>query len=88
MNLEGTFVNGAIRLDGNPLLPEGERVRIEFEDADEFDDLPPPPQNESYEQHLSALLESIEEARTGQTRPARDVMKELAIKYGLTEPLA
>ena len=84
MSLEGTIVNGAIRLDGNPPLPEGVRVRVEFEDVDEFEDVSPPPAEESYDQHLQVLRESIEEARTGQTRPAREVLKELAIKYGLT----
>jgi hypothetical protein len=84
MGLEGTVVNGAIRLDGNPQLPEGARVRVEFENADELDDIPPPPATESYEEHLAILRESIEEARTGQTRPAREVLKELAAKYGLS----
>jgi hypothetical protein len=30
MTLEGTVVNGAIVLDGSPILPEGARVRIEL----------------------------------------------------------
>jgi hypothetical protein len=81
--LSGTVVNGSIRLDGNPLLPDGARVRVEFEDTDACDDLPAEPTGETYEQHLAVLRESIEEARTGQTRPARVVMQELAVKYGL-----
>ena len=83
MSLEGTIVNGAIQLDGNPDLPEGRRVRIEFEDAEEWDEQPLPAQ-ESYEQHLAYLRESIAEARVGRTRPAREVLKELAIKHGLS----
>ncbi len=85
MSLEGTIVNGAIQLDGNPDLPEGRRVRIEFEDAEEWDEQPhPSPVQESYEQHLAYLRESIAEARAGRTRPAREVLKELAIKHGLS----
>ncbi|HXD88107.1 MAG TPA: hypothetical protein VN641_16585 [Urbifossiella sp.] len=76
-------MNGTIRLDGNPSLPDGARVRVELEDADAFDELPAEPMQETYEQHLAILRESIEEARTGQTRPARVVMQELAVKYGL-----
>ena len=81
MSLEGTIVNGLIELDGNPSLPEGWRVRVELEDALELDSQP---STETYEQHLSYLRESILEAKNGLTRPAREVMKELAIKHGLT----
>ena len=33
MSLAGTIVNGSIQLDGNPSLPEGVRVWVDFEAA-------------------------------------------------------
>ena len=86
MTLQGTVVNGAIVLDGSPLLPEGARVRVELTDEDDFHDLSPPPTNETYEQHLAALRESIEDMKAGKGRPAREVLKDIALKYNL--PLA
>lgn len=81
MSLEGTIVNGSIRLDGNPALPEGVRVRVELEDED---DLAPPPSSETYEQHLAILRQSIAETKSGVGGvEARQFLKELAIKYDL-----
>ena len=86
MTLQGTVVNGAIVLDGSPLLPEGARVRVELAEEDDFDDFSLPPATETYEEHLAALRESIEDMKAGKGRPAREVLKDLALRYNL--PLA
>lgn len=78
MMLEGTIVSGHVRLDVPSNLPEGTRVRLVTE-ADE--DLLPP--KESREEFLAGLRESIAESNLATTRPAREALKELAIKHGL-----
>lgn len=86
MAVQGTIVNGHIRLDTPSSLPEGTRVKLEVSEEaplDELDAVPPPPSTESYEEHLARLRESIAEAKAGHTRPAREVLKELALKYDL-----
>ena len=86
MTVEGTVVNGVIVLDGPSRLPEGVKVRVEVvdDDADELDDIPPPPTTETYEEHLAILRQSIEEMKAGVGGvEARQFLKELAIKYGL-----
>ena len=83
MSLAGTIVNGAIRLDGNPPLLEGVRVWVEFEDRDEFDDLPPPA-TETYEQHLAILRQSIAEARAGKRgMPLEEAFARIAAECNL-----
>jgi hypothetical protein len=84
MTLEGTVVNGQIVLDAGTSLPEGARVRIELEPNDELDNLPPPPQTETYEEHLAMLRQSIEEAKAGIGGvEARQFLKDLAMKHNL-----
>lgn len=80
MTLEGTVVNGVIVLDDAARLPDGVRVRVELVDAD---DLAPPAESADREQELAALRESLADARAGHTRPARDVLKEIAARHGL-----
>lgn len=80
MTLEGTVVNGMIVLDDATRLPEGVRVRVELVDAD---DLVPPAESVNREHELAALRESLADARAGRTRPARDVLKEIAARHGL-----
>jgi hypothetical protein len=82
MTLEGTVVNGVIVLDGAPPLPEGARVRVELSVGDP-DDVPPPPSTETHEEHLASLREGIEDAKVGRGRPAREVLKEIALKHNL-----
>lgn len=79
--LEGTVTNGVIVPDGGVQLPEGARVLIELAE-DHGGDFPPP---EPYdrEKELAILRESIEEARAGKGRPAREFLKEIAEKYNL-----
>lgn len=85
MTHAGTVVNGVIVLDGPSRLPEGAKVRVEVmeDDADELDDIPPPPNTETYEEHLAILREAMEETKAGKGRPAREVLKEIALKYNL-----
>jgi hypothetical protein len=82
MTLEGTVVNGVIVLDGNPQLPEGARVRVEL--ADDEDDLRDPGMEPgTREEELAILRQSIEDMKAGRGRPAREVLKEIALKYNL-----
>lgn len=80
MTLEGTVVNGVIVLDDAARLPDGVRVRVELVDAD---DLAPPAEKADRERELAALRQSLADARAGRTRPARDVLKEIAARHGL-----
>jgi hypothetical protein len=80
MTLEGTVVNGVIVLDGGTQLPEGGRVRVELADPD---DLAPPPEPYDRDKELAVLRESLEDARAGQGLPAREFLKELAVKHNL-----
>jgi len=82
MSLLGTVVKGVIVLDGDPPLPEGARVRVSLDDI-ELDDLPLPSTSETHEEHLAALRESIEDMKAGRTRPAREVLKEIAQRHNL-----
>jgi len=82
MAFEGTVLNGVVVLDGGPRLPEGTRVRVDLEMDD--DDIGPPPSEETYEEHLAFLRESIAEAKAGVGGvEARQFLKEIAIKYNL-----
>jgi hypothetical protein len=82
MNLEGTVMNGVVVFDGNPQLPEGTRVRVELADENE---IPRNPALEpgTREEELAALRESIEDMKAGRGRPAREVLKEIALKFKL-----
>ena len=82
MTLEGKVVNGVIVLDGESRLPEGARVRVELSE-DDYDNIPPPPTTETHEEFLASLREGIEDAKAGRGRPAREVLKEIAIKHNL-----
>ena len=82
MSLIGTVVKGVIVLDGNPQIAEGTRVRVVL-DEDELEEPPLPTTTETYEEHLAALRESIEDMKAGRTRPAREVLKEIAKRHSL-----
>ncbi len=62
----GTVVNGVIVPDGSP-PPEGTRFRLVAEDADwdEAWDEMPPPANETREEFLQSLRDSIASAKAG-----------------------
>ena len=81
MALSGTVVNGVIVLDGSAALPEGARVRVELGDEEAANFSQPPA--ETNEVHLDILRESLEEAKAGRTRPARDVLREIALRHNL-----
>lgn len=86
----GTIVNGVVVFDNPAKLPEGSRVRVELdEDAelwDELDDVPPPPETETYEERLEILRRSIAEMEAGLGRPAKEVMDEIAAEFGFRTP--
>jgi hypothetical protein len=80
MVLEGTVVNGSVVIKGGTRLPEGAHLRIELVEA-----LPPDHPMAPYdrETELRILRESVEDMKAGRGRPAREVLKEVAIKYNL-----
>jgi hypothetical protein len=81
MTLQGTVVNGAIVLDGTPALPEGTRVWVELDDTDTPHD--PGMEPGTREAELASLRESIADMKAGRGRPAREMLKEIAVKYNL-----
>ena len=81
MTLEGTVINGLIVLDTGAKLPEGARVRVEL--ADDDDDLAPPPEPYDRENELAILREALEDVKAGRGTPAREFLKELAVKHNL-----
>ena len=85
MTLEGTIRNGVIVPDGDAPLPDGMRVRYELLADDESDeDFGPPPANETREEFLASLRESVADARAGTGGiEARAFLKQLALKHGL-----
>lgn len=52
-------------------------------ECDDLDDIPLPSTTETYEVHLEALRESSEDMKAGRTRPAREVLKEIALRHNL-----
>jgi hypothetical protein len=78
--LEGTVVNGVIKLEGGVHLPEGMRVRIEVADLDE---LAPPLEPYDRDQEMAILRDALEDVRAGRGTLARQVLKELADKHNL-----
>ncbi len=80
MMLAGTIVNGQVHLDRPADLPDGTRVDLLPHD-DEDDPVPAP--TETYARHLALLRESIDEMNAGRTRPARDALREIAVRHGL-----
>ncbi len=78
MTLEGTVAkDGMVVLDAGPGFPEGARVRVEL--AEDLDDLEPPFEPYDRERELAILRESHEDALAGRVRPAREVLKEMAL---------
>jgi hypothetical protein len=66
MTLEGTVVNGRIVVNAAFPLPEGARVWIEVIDPAEEEVFPIPPLlNETYEEHIAILRQSIADAAAG-----------------------
>jgi hypothetical protein len=50
---------------------------------DEADDIGPPPEPYDREKELALLRESLEDVKAGRTRPAREVLKEVALRHNL-----
>ena len=78
--LEGTVRNGVIVLDDGMQLPEGARVLVEVADPD---DLAPPVEPYDRETELAILREALEDVKAGRGRPARQLVKELAVQLKL-----
>ena len=72
--------NGVIVLDDGMQLPEGARVLVEVADPD---DLAPPVEPYDRETELAILREALEDVKAGGGRPARQLVKELAVQLKL-----
>ena len=82
MTLEGTVTNnGVVVLDAGPGFPVGARVRVNL--TEDVDDLEPPFEPYDREQEIAILRESIEDMKAGRVRPAREVLKEMAIRHNI-----
>jgi len=85
MILEGTILDGCVKLDTPAALPDGTRVRLMVGGGEDWpDDLEPPPATETREEFLQSLRDSVAESQAGvRGTEARQFMKELAAKHGL-----
>ena len=81
MTLEGIVVNGVVVLDGGPGFPEGARVRVEL--SEDLEDRESPYEPYDREQEIAILRESIEDMNAGRVRPAREVLKEMALRHNI-----
>jgi len=81
MTLEGTVANGVVVLNAGVRFPEGARVRVEL--LEDPDDIEPPFEPYDREREIAILRESHEDAEAGRVRPAREVLKEMAIRHGI-----
>ena len=81
MTLEGIVVNGVVVLDGGAGFPEGARVRVEL--SEELEDRESPYEPYDREQEIAILRESIEDMNAGRVRPAREVLKEMALRHNI-----
>ena len=80
MTLAGTIINRQVQLDYPADLPDGTRVDLLLHDDENY---PVPHPTETYAQHLAILRESIGDMNSGRTRPAREVLEEIAARHGL-----
>lgn len=74
MSMAGVIVNGRVELGDSCVFPEGSKVRVELEPEDS---------RLSREEELEILRESYREALAGKVRPAREVLKEIAIRHNI-----
>ncbi len=68
MTLQGTVVNGVIVLTGNPQLPEGAIVGVELADTEDW----------------AGLQEANEHQLAGSTRPAHEVLNDIARRHNFS----
>lgn len=83
MTLEGTVLNGVVVFDGAAKAPEGARVRVDFEDAD---DIGAPPDPYDPDRDLALLREAVEDMKAGRGRPFDEAMEEIALVHGFPWP--
>jgi hypothetical protein len=74
MSLTGVIVNGRVELGTSCAFPDGSRVRVELEPEEPI---------LSREEELEILRESYRDALAGNVRPAREVLKEIAIRHNI-----
>jgi hypothetical protein len=72
MSVTGIIVNGRVELDEPGIFPEGMRVRIGPEQVEESED-----------EWQESLREAFADAQASKGRPAREVLKELALRNSL-----
>jgi hypothetical protein len=81
MSTTGTVVNGRIELDEPEFFPEGTKLELVrwkvldlTHDEAEEEDHPIPPPDETYEEHLASLRQSIADAKAGLGIPLDEAM--------------
>ena len=83
MTRDGTVLNGVVVFDGAAKAPEGARVRVDFEDAD---DIGAPPDPYDPDRDLALLREAVEDMKAGRGRPFDEAMEEIALVHGFPWP--
>jgi hypothetical protein len=84
MTLEGTIVNGVVVLDGNPEVPEGARVRVDFEVEDGVFEYPHPLAPYDRQKEVALLRERIANREAGVPGiPLREAMATIAAELQL-----
>jgi hypothetical protein len=86
MTVQGTIVNGQVVLDEPSGFPDGARVTLSLEGAEE-DFGPPPLVTETYEEHLALLRMSLELSDSGhQGRSVKDVFADIEREQYQSQP--
>ena len=82
MSVAGIVVNGHVEFETTSTLPEGTRVRIEL-DSDSAHDSSGEPEPRDRIEEIAILQASREDALAGRTKPARELLREIAIRHNL-----
>ena len=78
MILNGMIVDGRVELDSSIQLPNGTRVSLELNGHGAKW-----PQPDDHETELAHLRESFEDMEVGRLFPAREVLREIALRHNL-----
>lgn len=78
MTVEGMVVDGRVELDTPVQLPNGTRVSLELNGPRTKG-----PHPEDRETELEYMLESFEDLEAGRLYPAREVLRDIALRHHL-----
>lgn len=84
MTVEGTVADGVVIFDGNVKVPEGARVRVDFEVEDELFEYPHPLAPYDREKEVALLRERIANRESGVPGiPLKEAMASIAAELNL-----